>query len=188
MGVASGERFGSGMAAPRPYDGFDSCWSWVRGLPVHDRRSTAAAGAPVVLVHGLAVSHRYLMPFARSLAARYRVHVIDLPGFRLSGEPGRVLDCRSCPMSSAPGWTPSGCAGRCSTTTRSAARWWWTRRAAAGRRAGAGADRPDDGPARPHARTPARPHARKSARPQQAVQQAVRWLRNLWHEDPSSFL
>ncbi len=90
--TTSGERFRSAMAAPRPYDGFESCWSWVRGLPVHDRRLTAAAGVPVVLVHGLAVSHRYLMPFARALAARHRVHVIDLPRFGLSGEPGRVLD------------------------------------------------------------------------------------------------
>ncbi len=80
------------MAAPRPYGGFESCWTWVRGLPVHDRRSTTASGAPVVLVHGLAVSHRFLMPFAGELAARHRVHVIDLPGFGLSGEPGRVLD------------------------------------------------------------------------------------------------
>jgi pimeloyl-ACP methyl ester carboxylesterase len=36
---------------------------------------------PVVLVHGLAVSHRYLMPLARTLAGRYPVHVPDLPGF-----------------------------------------------------------------------------------------------------------
>jgi pimeloyl-ACP methyl ester carboxylesterase len=44
------------------------------------------------MVHGLAVSHRYLMPLAAKLAGRHPVHVIDLPGFGLSGDPGRVLD------------------------------------------------------------------------------------------------
>jgi len=46
----------------------------------------------LVLLHGLAVSHRYLMPVAARLAAHHPVHVVDLPGFGLSGEPGRVLD------------------------------------------------------------------------------------------------
>jgi pimeloyl-ACP methyl ester carboxylesterase len=40
----------------------------------------------------LAVSHRYLMPVAARLASHYPIHVIDLPGFGLSGDPGRVLD------------------------------------------------------------------------------------------------
>jgi pimeloyl-ACP methyl ester carboxylesterase len=47
---------------------------------------------PVVLLHGLAVSHRYLMPLAAWLAGHHPVHVVDLPGFGLSGDPGRVLD------------------------------------------------------------------------------------------------
>jgi pimeloyl-ACP methyl ester carboxylesterase len=40
----------------------------------------------------LAVSHRYLMPLAARLAGHHPVHVVDLPGFGLSGDPGRVLD------------------------------------------------------------------------------------------------
>jgi pimeloyl-ACP methyl ester carboxylesterase len=32
------------------------------------------------------------MPLAARLAEHDRVHVVDLPGFGLSGEPGRVLD------------------------------------------------------------------------------------------------
>jgi pimeloyl-ACP methyl ester carboxylesterase len=48
--------------------------------------------APLVLLHGLAVSHRYLMPLAARLADHHPVHVVDLPGFGLSGDPGRVLD------------------------------------------------------------------------------------------------
>ena len=46
----------------------------------------------LVLVHGLAVSHRYLMPLAAKLAQQHPVHVVDLPGFGFSGDPGRVLD------------------------------------------------------------------------------------------------
>jgi pimeloyl-ACP methyl ester carboxylesterase len=38
-----------------------------------------------LLVHGLAVSHRYLMPTAAALAGT--VYVPDLPGFGLSDKP-----------------------------------------------------------------------------------------------------
>jgi pimeloyl-ACP methyl ester carboxylesterase len=44
-----------------------------------------------VLLHGLAVSHRYLMPTAAALTGG-PVHVPDLPGFGLSGKPRQVLD------------------------------------------------------------------------------------------------
>jgi pimeloyl-ACP methyl ester carboxylesterase len=60
------------------------------------QRSVAASGVasgatPCVLVHGLAVSHRYLMPTARAFRSR-GVYVPDLPGFGLSGKPVHVLD------------------------------------------------------------------------------------------------
>jgi 2-hydroxy-6-oxonona-2,4-dienedioate hydrolase len=45
----------------------------------------------VVLVHGLGVSHRYLVPTARALAPEFQVHAPDLPGFGLSEKPSRVL-------------------------------------------------------------------------------------------------
>ncbi|MFC7529611.1 alpha/beta fold hydrolase [Actinoplanes sp. GCM10030250] len=61
-------------------------------MRTHDRHSTRAAGLPVVMVHGLAVSHRYLMPTARALAARHPVLVPDLPGFGLSDKPRRSYD------------------------------------------------------------------------------------------------
>lgn len=65
----------------------------MRDVRMHLRASNLDAnGAPVVLVHGVAVSHRYLMPVAALLAARYPVHVVDLPGFGLSDDPGGVLD------------------------------------------------------------------------------------------------
>jgi pimeloyl-ACP methyl ester carboxylesterase len=50
------------------------------------------AGLPAVLVHGLAVSHRYLMPTARVLAARRTVVVPDLPGFGRSAKPDGAHD------------------------------------------------------------------------------------------------
>jgi pimeloyl-ACP methyl ester carboxylesterase len=82
------------MAAPAPYDGFRSGWTTVGGLRLHARTREHGDGIRVVLVHGLAVSHRYLMPTAALLARRHPVAALDLPGFGLSDEPGRVLDTR----------------------------------------------------------------------------------------------
>ncbi|WP_328473692.1 alpha/beta fold hydrolase [Actinoplanes sp. NBC_00393] len=61
-------------------------------MRTHDRHCCRARGLPVVLVHGLAVSHRYLMPTARVLAARHPVLVPDLPGFGHSGKPPAAYD------------------------------------------------------------------------------------------------
>ena len=49
------------------------------------------AATRCVLLHGLAVSHRYLMPTARLLDRR-SVYVPDLAGFGLSDKPSAVLD------------------------------------------------------------------------------------------------
>ena len=47
----------------------------------------------MVFAHGLAVSHRYLMPTARALADRHPVLVPDMPGFGRSDKPpGRAYD------------------------------------------------------------------------------------------------
>ena len=88
------ERYAVATRAPKPDRRFESRWSLVRGTRIHCR---ASRGAPpdmpiVVLVHGVAVSHRYLMPFAAELAHRYPVRVVDLPGFGLSGKSGPVYD------------------------------------------------------------------------------------------------
>jgi 2-hydroxy-6-oxonona-2,4-dienedioate hydrolase len=48
--------------------------------------------ATLVLVHGLGLSQRYMMPVARELARDYRVYVPDLPGFGGSGHPEEGLD------------------------------------------------------------------------------------------------
>jgi pimeloyl-ACP methyl ester carboxylesterase len=56
-------------------------------------RNQAPVDAPaVVLVHGLGMSSRDMMPTADRLADRYRVYVPDLPGFGLSDTPPRILD------------------------------------------------------------------------------------------------
>lgn len=81
------------LAAPAEADGFTSRWHTVEGLRLHARHrpSTVTTATPCVLLHGLAVSHRYLMPTARGLRQR-PVCVPDLPGFGLSDKPPVVLD------------------------------------------------------------------------------------------------
>ena len=78
-------------AAPGPAAGFTSVAATVLGLRLHIRqRIDTDPTAPVwVLLHGLAVSHRYLMPTAAALPGS--VFVPDLPGFGLSASPARVL-------------------------------------------------------------------------------------------------
>jgi len=50
-------------------------------------------GSPtVVLVHGLVVSGRYMLPTLELLAPAFRVYSPDLPGFGKSEKPPRVLD------------------------------------------------------------------------------------------------
>lgn len=84
------------MAAPRPAAGLVSEWRLVGGLRTHTRRSEdpGTGAPPVVLVHGLAVSHRYLTPLAVALAATHQVYVPDLPGFGLSARPRSAYDVR----------------------------------------------------------------------------------------------
>ena len=46
---------------------------------------------PVVLVHGLVIASRYMLPLAERLAPLRTVYAIDLPGYGLSAKPRRVL-------------------------------------------------------------------------------------------------
>jgi pimeloyl-ACP methyl ester carboxylesterase len=73
----------------------ESRWAVVRGLRIHARAATDAANAgalPIVLVHGLVVSSRYMVPLAERLAVRAHVYAPDLPGFGKSDHPDRPLD------------------------------------------------------------------------------------------------
>jgi len=66
----------------------------VGALPIHTLAPADATrqGPIVVLVHGLALSGRYMMPTAQLLARTYRVYVPDFPGFGDSGKPDHALD------------------------------------------------------------------------------------------------
>lgn len=49
---------------------------------------------PVILVHGLGMSSRYMIPLAQHLAPHLRVYAPDLPGFGLSDKPRQALTVR----------------------------------------------------------------------------------------------
>jgi 2-hydroxy-6-oxonona-2,4-dienedioate hydrolase len=66
-------------------------WVRVRGLPIHARMADLVAAPDVVLVHGVGVSSRYMIPTARRLADHCRVWVPDLPGFGRSAKPRTPL-------------------------------------------------------------------------------------------------
>ena len=72
-----------------------STWAPVGGLRVHYRASEHVASGrrpAVILVHGLIVSGRYMVPTLKLLARHYRVYAPDLPGFGKSDKPPAVLD------------------------------------------------------------------------------------------------
>jgi 2-hydroxy-6-oxonona-2,4-dienedioate hydrolase len=72
-----------------------SRWAEVGGLRMHARAATNAANAevlPLVLVHGLVVSSRYMIPLAERLAECADVYAPDLPGFGKSDHPDRPLN------------------------------------------------------------------------------------------------
>ena len=95
MARLSGAERRLAVAAPRPLDGFVSRMVDAGGLGLHVREHRApGTGAQVwVLLHGLAVSHRYLMPTAAALRPA-SAYVPDLPGFGLSAKPREVYGPR----------------------------------------------------------------------------------------------
>jgi 2-hydroxy-6-oxonona-2,4-dienedioate hydrolase len=67
----------------------------VDGLKIHTRVAQDSAprdALAVVLVHGMVVSSRYLIPTAEMLAPHYHVYAPDIPGFGKSEKPSQVLD------------------------------------------------------------------------------------------------
>ena len=73
----------------------ESRWTVVGGRKTHACVSVDSGQEDlptVVLVHGLSVSSRYMLPTARCLAPDYHVHAPDLPGFGKSDKPRHVLD------------------------------------------------------------------------------------------------
>jgi 2-hydroxy-6-oxonona-2,4-dienedioate hydrolase len=72
---------------------FEQQWRMVGGLAVHACVADRVASwfPAVVLLPGLGVSSRYMLPLARELAPFYRVFAVDLPGFGRSERPPRPL-------------------------------------------------------------------------------------------------
>lgn len=67
-----------------------SVWAVVDGLRIHARVSGSMDVAPpIVFVHGLGVSSRYMEPTLARLAATHAVAALDLPGFGRSDSPPR---------------------------------------------------------------------------------------------------
>lgn len=70
-----------------------SVWNEVDGIRMHGLASAAPApGPPIVFVHGLGVSTRYMEPTMALLARDHVVAGPDLPGFGRSGSPQHALD------------------------------------------------------------------------------------------------
>ena len=67
----------------------------MHGRAVHARVADAAAGTPIVLVHGLGVSSAYLVPTALALASDHPVYAPDLPGFGRSEAPSQRVRSRA---------------------------------------------------------------------------------------------
>lgn len=66
----------------------------VGGITMHARVSVDPVSddcLPVILVHGLGMSSRYMIPLAEHLAPHMRVYAPDLPGFGLSDKPSGAL-------------------------------------------------------------------------------------------------
>lgn len=76
-------------------DLFKSIYTQVGGLSIHARASLSTATEPskpvLVLIHGLLISSRYMMPIAECLADDYRVFVPDMPGFGQSDNPPHIF-------------------------------------------------------------------------------------------------
>jgi 2-hydroxy-6-oxonona-2,4-dienedioate hydrolase len=71
-----------------------SHWATANGWRIHAQGATdtpPGTGLPVVLIHGLSVSGRYLLPTAARLAADRCVYVPELPGFGGREQPPKVL-------------------------------------------------------------------------------------------------
>src|SRR5215216_3830455 len=67
----------------------------VEGLLMHARVSVdpvPSGSPPLVLVHGIGVASRFMVPVAELVAPYHHVYATDLPGFGKSGKPAHVLN------------------------------------------------------------------------------------------------
>ena len=82
------------MRSPRKRRGPERTLTVVDGGRMHARLSGggAAGGQPVVLVHGLVVSGRYMVPLLEEMGRSHAVYAPDLPGFGRSEGPALAPD------------------------------------------------------------------------------------------------
>lgn len=113
-------------------DNFESFRARVGPWSVHARRTSGeGSGRPVVLVHGVVVGGRYMMPAARTLADHRPVYIPDLPGFGRSEGPKKPLDVHELARSLSEWMTAAGLERAdvighsfgCQTVSGLAARW-----------------------------------------------------------------
>lgn len=70
----------------------ESHWTTVRWGSMHARvHQRRVPGRRVILVHGLIISSRYMVPSAEHLAPWCDVYAVDLPGYGLSDKPDGML-------------------------------------------------------------------------------------------------
>lgn len=84
-----------GFVQPRPPAALAGLWTSTRYGKIFARthRFLPPRGAPaVILVHGMVISSRYMVPTAELLASLCRVYAVDLPGYGKSDKPWPILD------------------------------------------------------------------------------------------------
>jgi 2-hydroxy-6-oxonona-2,4-dienedioate hydrolase len=99
MAAAGPRLLANDEEVPEPISADDFDWLERRSVKVNGRAmhtlvspDPGTGALPVVLVHGLALSSRYMLPTAVELASTHQVFLPDFPGFGESEKPARVLD------------------------------------------------------------------------------------------------
>jgi pimeloyl-ACP methyl ester carboxylesterase len=80
---------------PSQIEKIERIWANVNGLRIQalaERNPNFADKTPFVLIHGLAISNRYLIPVMTELAKRREVFAPNLPGWGDSSKPSRVFN------------------------------------------------------------------------------------------------
>jgi 2-hydroxy-6-oxonona-2,4-dienedioate hydrolase len=85
-------RAGDRPAAVDPRRQLSRVWTDTAAGRMHARAGgDGISGTPVVLVHGMVISGRYMVPTAEELAPLCPVYAIDLPGYGDSVKPSAIL-------------------------------------------------------------------------------------------------
>jgi 2-hydroxy-6-oxonona-2,4-dienedioate hydrolase len=80
------------MTEPGLPAGFGRSWTDIGGVRVHDVGTADGSRPTVVLVPGIGLSHRVMLPIAELLSPHFAVRAPDPPGFGRSDKPRRPLD------------------------------------------------------------------------------------------------